>query len=42
VFRSEDPATVLDAINELGQTTGRNWDDTPPPGDIFFFKVTGL
>lgn len=42
VFRSEDPATVLDAVNELGQTTGRNWDDTPPPGDIFFFKVMGL
>jgi len=42
VFRSEDPATVLDAINELGQTTDRNWDDTPPPGDILFFKVTGL
>ena len=42
VFRSEDPATVLDPANELGQTSGRNWADVPPPGEIFFFRVTGL
>ena len=42
VFRSDDPTTVLDPVNELGQTPGRNWADVPPPGEIFFFQVTGL
>jgi len=40
VFRSHDPATVTDPINELGQTTVRHWTDVPPPGEIYFFRVS--
>jgi hypothetical protein len=39
VFRSGDPATVLDPENGLGQTTGRQWHDTPPAGDVFYYRV---
>lgn len=40
VYRSTDPATVLDSGNELGQTAGRVWTDLPPPGSIHYYRVT--
>ena len=40
VFRSPDPATILDPGNSLGTTGGNTWSDTPPPGDIYFFQIT--
>ncbi|MCP3995543.1 MAG: hypothetical protein GY722_10820 [bacterium] len=39
VFRSSDPSNVLDPGNELGQTSGRSWDDLPPVGDVFYYRV---
>jgi len=39
VFRSTDPPTVTDAANEIGQTTGRTWLDTPAPGQASYYRV---
>jgi hypothetical protein len=39
VYRSFDAWNVTTPGHELGQTTGRNWIDDPPPGDIYFYRV---
>ena len=31
---------VTDPTNELGQTGNRWWTDVPPPGQIFFYRIT--
>jgi len=41
VFRSTDPATVLEPGNLLGQTSSRSWSDDPPVGEVFYFEVSG-
>jgi hypothetical protein len=41
VFRSDDPSTVTDPGNDIGSTSGRLWNDTPPVGDVFFYRVSG-
>jgi len=38
--RSPDAAGVTDPLNELGQTQGRVWADIPPPGSVFFYRIT--
>jgi hypothetical protein len=38
VFGAADPSSVLHPANELGQTGGRVWNDTPPPG-TFYYQV---
>jgi len=40
VYGSPDPANVTDPVNELGQTPGRVWADVPPPGNVFFYRIT--
>jgi hypothetical protein len=40
VFRSTDPAAVLEPGNLLGQTSSRSWNDDPPPGEVFYFEVS--
>ena len=32
-------ATVVLNGHELGQTSGRNWIDDPPSGEIYFYRV---
>jgi len=39
VYRSSDPTNVTDPINRLGDTSARWWQDTPPPGGIFFYRI---
>ncbi|MGH2652320.1 MAG: RHS repeat domain-containing protein, partial [Actinomycetota bacterium] len=39
VFRSVDPQTVLDPGNEIGQTTGRGFVDSPPAAPILFYRI---
>jgi hypothetical protein len=40
VFRSTNPATVVDPTNRLTTTTAVSWPDTPPPGDSpVFYQV---
>ena len=39
VYRSFDSWNVTTPGHELGQTTGRNWIDDPPLGDIYFYRV---
>src|SRR3989442_7477781 len=40
VFRSTDPATVVDPASKLGDTSLRTWYDQPPAASILFYKVT--
>ncbi len=43
VYRSGDPARVGEAANQLGQTDGSEWPDTPPAGEaLVFYLVTSL
>jgi len=39
VFRSSDPATIRDRPNLIGETTGGEWTDDPPPGAIFYYEI---
>ena len=34
------PGNVTEPANRLGVTPGRNWDDVPPAGSAFFYRVT--
>jgi hypothetical protein len=40
VFRSNDPATVLDPGNEIATVTGTMFTDPAPPGNPIFYKIT--
>jgi hypothetical protein len=40
VYRSSNPQGIVNAVNELGQSDQRNWDDTPPAGVAFYYVVT--
>ncbi len=42
LFRSVDAATIEDPGNSLGETSGFQWIDTPPAGDLFFYRATNL
>lgn len=39
VYRSFDAWNVTTPGHGLGQTTGRDWIDDPPPGDIAFYRI---
>ncbi|MCP3982071.1 MAG: hypothetical protein GY716_22425 [bacterium] len=39
VYRSADPATLLNPANELGQSSDRHWTDPLPPGQLLFYRV---
>ncbi len=39
LFRAADPATVTDAGNEIGETRLRRFDDDPPAGSLWFYRV---
>ncbi|UCF68798.1 MAG: hypothetical protein JSV80_05785 [Acidobacteriota bacterium] len=39
VFRSADPANVEKPANEIGETLGRTFVDTPPPGDLSCYRI---
>ncbi len=41
VYRSTDPATVLQPGQLLLETAGFSATDTPPPGQIWFYKTRG-
>jgi hypothetical protein len=41
VHGADDPLLVTDPGTALGTTSGRVWADTPPPGDLFFYRVSG-
>ncbi|MCP3981427.1 MAG: hypothetical protein GY716_19175 [bacterium] len=39
IFRAADPDNVLAPANEIGATVARTWIDTPPPGDVFYYRL---
>lgn len=39
VYRSIAPETVVDGSNLLTETTQRQYSDTPPAGEIFYYQV---
>jgi hypothetical protein len=39
IFRGTDPSTLTDPGNMIGETTGREWTDTPPTADIFYYYI---
>ncbi len=40
VFRSTNPATVLDPGSKIGETSDRSWTDPSPPGGVVYYRVT--
>jgi hypothetical protein len=40
VYRATAPQTIVDPANVIGTTSVRAWNDTPPVGSAFFYKVT--
>ena len=40
VYRSGSGAPESTAGNALGTTSGSSWSDTPPPGNVLFYRVT--
>ncbi|HET9482283.1 MAG TPA: hypothetical protein VFP98_11055, partial [Candidatus Polarisedimenticolia bacterium] len=41
VYRSDTAPHVVAAPNELGSTQSGTWLDTPPAGDLFYYRVVG-
>jgi len=41
VFRSDEARATVYSGNEIGDTAGSTWTDVPPPGAMFFYRVTG-
>jgi hypothetical protein len=39
VYRSDVAQDLYDPVNLLGQTPGREWVDTPPVGELWFYGV---
>jgi acetyl esterase/lipase len=41
VFRSHEARATVYSGNEIGDTADSTWTDLPPPGALFFYRVTG-
>ena len=41
IYRSHRPMELVQPDNKIGETTARAWDDKPPAGEIFFYRITG-
>lgn len=39
LYRSANPAVVLDPGNAIGSTVARSWVDEPPQGNAFFYRL---
>jgi len=39
VYRSDVAQDLYDPVNLLGQTPGREWVDTPPVGELWFYGI---
>jgi len=39
IYRSDTAADLYDPANLLGQTSGREWVDTPPAGELWFYGL---
>jgi acetyl esterase/lipase len=41
VFRGLDAGGIVHSGNEIAETAGSTWTDLPPPGALYFYRVTG-
>ena len=41
VHRSTAPARVTDRCDRLGTTASTSWVDAPPPGEVYYYQVSG-
>jgi len=42
VYRSTTATSVAATLNLLGETASTSWVDTPPAGNLFFYRVTSV